>query len=113
MNTRIIERKIEVMNYTLLYQKPETLEQLTTVQGNSGFSFNNFANFGGLLSWFVVRNACEQWVFSLPYKARSVHFNRDRVHLPLIVVFRYFATENLVSCRQNSFFSCYCCKEGA
>ena len=73
MNTRIIERKIEVMNYTLLYQKPETLEQLTTVQGNSGFSFNDFANFGGLWSWF----ACEQWVFSLPYKARSVHFNRD------------------------------------
>ena len=77
MNTRIIERKIEVMNYTLLYQKPETLEQLTTVQGNSSFSFNNFANFGGLWSWFVVRNACEQWMFSLPYKARSVHFNRD------------------------------------
>lgn len=54
MNTRIIERKIEVMNYTLLYQKPETLEQLTTVQGNSGFSFNNFANFGGLWSWLFV-----------------------------------------------------------
>lgn len=65
------------MNYTLLYQKPETLEQLTTVQGNSGFSFNNFAKFRGLWSWFDVRNACEQWVFSLPYKARSVHFNRD------------------------------------